>query len=128
MQTGSLADGGRLWMLKVKGTDNADLAKSQPAGATYDVEWVRDRRPRGSTSAGRRGPDAEHSNDEAITFVGNQGRALGAAGFSRLEGAVYDHGWVFWTSTQGGGAADDRCRSTRSAAGARAAGRSGAWT
>jgi secreted PhoX family phosphatase len=104
MKTGSLADGGTLWMLRVKGTPNADLAKSQPAGATYDIDWVPIATP--WFDFGRpAGPDAEHSNDEAINFVGNQGRALGAAGFSRLEGAVYDHGWIFWTSTQGGGAA-----------------------
>jgi len=105
MKTGSLADGGTLWMLKVTGVDNADLAVSQPDGATYPVEWVKIDTP--WFDFGRpAGPDAEHSNDEAITFVGNQGRAKGAAEFSRLEGAVYDRGWVFWTSTQGGGPAE----------------------
>jgi len=104
MQTGRLADGGTLWMLKVKGVDNADLAKSQAAGATFAVEWVRIDTP--WFDFGRPpGSVAVHSNDEAITFVGDQGRAKGAAGFSRLEGAVYDHGWIFWTSTQGGGPA-----------------------
>jgi secreted PhoX family phosphatase len=104
MATGRLADGGTLWMLKVKGTPNADLAKSQPAGATFAVEWVQIDTP--WFDFGRPpGSVALHSNDEAITFVGDQGRAKGAAGFSRLEGAVYDHGWVYWTATQGGGAA-----------------------
>ncbi len=39
-------------------------------------------------------------------FVGNQGRAQGAAGFSRLEGQAYDSGVVYFTSTQGGGTAE----------------------
>jgi secreted PhoX family phosphatase len=42
-------------------------------------------------------------NDEAISFVGDQGRARGAAHFSRLEGANYTHGEIYFTSTQGGG-------------------------
>ena len=44
--------------------------------------------PRSSTSATRAGPRAP-------------------AGFSRLEGAIYDNGVVYFTSTQGGGAAMD---------------------
>jgi secreted PhoX family phosphatase len=43
------------------------------------------------------------TNDQAIRFVGDQGRAKGAAYFSRLEGQVYDDGIVYFTSTQGGG-------------------------
>ena len=46
------------------------------------------------------------TNNDAISFVGDQGRARGAAYFSRLEGAVYDRGVVYFTSTQGGGAAE----------------------
>ena len=38
--------------------------------------------------------------------VGDQGRAQGAALFSRLEGQVYDDNVVYFTSTQGGGAAE----------------------
>ncbi len=49
------------------------------------------------------GQPAPTTNDEAIVFVGNQGRAKGAAYFSRLEGQVYDRGIVYFTSTQGGG-------------------------
>ena len=42
-------------------------------------------------------------NDVAISAVGDQGRAKGAALFSRLEGAYTAHdGTVFFTSTQGG--------------------------
>ena len=36
--------------------------------------------------------------------MSNQGLALGAARFSRLEGTIYDAGLVYFTSTQGGGA------------------------
>jgi len=42
------------------------------------------------------------TNNQAISAVGNQGRAQGAAIFSRLEGAVYDRGLVWFISTQGG--------------------------
>ncbi len=42
-------------------------------------------------------------NDEAISFVGNQARAAGAAHFSRLEGASFTRREVYFTSTQGGG-------------------------
>jgi uncharacterized protein len=35
--------------------------------------------------------------------VGGQGRAQGAAWFSRLEGAVDDRGTIYFCSTQGGG-------------------------
>jgi len=103
MAVGGLRDGGTLWMLKVKGVDRADLARSQPNGTAYDVEWVPIAAPDVDYGAPVNGvPRA--SNDQAIVHVSAQGRSQGAAGFSRLEGAVYDHGWVFWTSTQGGGA------------------------
>ena len=92
-------------MLKVKGVDNADLAEHQPTGATYDVEWVAIDEPvvrlRPPARTGRRALPTTRPSQ----FVGNQGLAQGAAGFSRLEGAVYDHGWVYFTSTQGGGRA-----------------------
>jgi secreted PhoX family phosphatase len=35
-------------------------------------------------------------------FVGDQGRAKGAAIFSRLEGIFFDSGKVYLVSTQGG--------------------------
>ena len=53
------------------------------------------------------------TNDQALVKVGDQGRAQGAALFSRLEGQVYDANVVYFTSTQGGatpsrtGAPDD---------------------
>ena len=46
------------------------------------------------------------TNDTALTYVGNQGRAQGAAYFSRLEGSYYENGTIYFTSTQGGGPAE----------------------
>ncbi len=98
----ALRDGGRLFMAKVRGTGNADLARHQERGATYRIEWVEIEEP--SFDAGRPAPGQPPAmtNDQAISFVGNQGREKGAALFSRLEGTTYDHGWIFFTSTQGG--------------------------
>jgi secreted PhoX family phosphatase len=97
MVTGRLADGGTLWMLKVVGVDKADLARKQPAGAVYDVEWVPIDDPWFEGTV----PPSD-TNDDAIRFVSAQGLAQGAAMFSRLEGTIYDRGWVYFTSTQGG--------------------------
>jgi secreted PhoX family phosphatase len=97
MATGRLADGGTLWMLKVKGVTNADLARKQPAGAVYDVEWVQIDEPWFDN-----GTTPNQANDDANRFVSRQGLAKGAAMFSRLEGTIYDRGWVYFTSTQGG--------------------------
>ncbi|WP_084961808.1 alkaline phosphatase PhoX [Thermoactinospora rubra] len=93
-----ILDGGRLQMLAVRDQPGKDLSAGQPAGAAYKVTWV-----------DIDDPDPEFtgkpSNDEAIQAVGKQGRAKGAALFSRLEGAVYHHGTVYFVSTQGGATA-----------------------
>ena len=75
------------------------------AGATYDVEWVDIPEPDVEFPY-TPGQPAPTPNDTALVFVGDQGRAQGAAGFSRLEGQAYDAGVVYFTSTQGGGAAE----------------------
>jgi secreted PhoX family phosphatase len=98
MKAGRLMDGGKLYMLKVKGVWNAELARSQPNGTTYKVEWVGIEDPWFDD-----GTTITRTNDEAIQYVGQQGRAQGAAKFSRLEGTVYDHNTVYFSSTQGGG-------------------------
>jgi hypothetical protein len=105
MPAGRLGDGGRLQMLAVKGRPNLDLAVDQPHRATYQVEWVDidDPAPRFPYTPGQTAPT---TNNEAIRYVGDQGRAQGAAYFSRLEGATYDNGVVYFTSTQGGGPAE----------------------
>ena len=104
MTSGRLDNRGRLQMLKVKGVKNAHLEASQRKGVRYPVEWVDIDDP-DPTYAYTPGKVAPTSNGTAATHVGNQGRAQGAAHFSRLEGTVYDRGVVYFTSTQGGGAA-----------------------
>lgn len=96
IDAGRLQDGGRLQMLAVRGRPNLDLAAEQPLRATYEVEWVDIPDPDPTFPPGT-------TNDQAISAVGDQGRAQGAAWFSRLEGAAYDDGTVYFCSTQGGG-------------------------
>ena len=105
LHTGRLGNGGRLQMLAVKGRPNLDLAADQPKRATYRVEWVDidDPAPSFPYTPGQTAPT---TNNQALTHVGNQGRAQGAAYFSRLEGAAYDNGVVYFCSTQGGGPAE----------------------
>jgi secreted PhoX family phosphatase len=102
MQSGRLADGGRLQMLAVAGIPNADLAASQRQRATYNVTWVDIEQP-DVVFPYTPGQPAPTSNNDAINFVGNQGREQGAAWFSRIEGCVYDRGVVYFCCTQGGG-------------------------
>jgi secreted PhoX family phosphatase len=90
-----LRDGGRLEMLKVEGVMNAELDHGQPANATYGVEWVTIDDPDPTFPPGT-------TNDQAIVAVGGQGRAKGAAIFSRLEGIFYDSHKIYLVSTQGG--------------------------
>ena len=105
MVSGFLGNEGALEMLKVVGVPHEHLERNQAQGATYDVEWVPigDPDPMFPYTPGQPAPT---SNNEAINYVGNQGRALGAAHFSRAEGQVYDDGIVYFTATQGGGAAE----------------------
>jgi len=105
VRTGKLGNDGQLQMLAVVGHPNIHLEAAGVAGTTYDVEWVDIADPN-PTFPYTPGLPAPTTNNDAISFVGNQGRALGAAHFSRLEGAVYDRGVVYWTSTQGGGVAE----------------------
>jgi secreted PhoX family phosphatase len=105
MDTGRLDNEGRLQMLAVKGQPNVDLAAEQPRRATYQVEWVDidDPAPSFPFTPGETAPT---TNDQALMYVGNQGRAKGAAYFSRLEGSAYDTGVIYFCSTQGGGPAE----------------------
>jgi secreted PhoX family phosphatase len=90
-----LTDGGKLEMLKIEGRSNAVLDKGQTPGVTYGVEWVTIDDPDPTFAPGT-------TNNQAIQAVGAQGRAKGAAIFSRLEGIFYDAGKVYLVSTQGG--------------------------
>ena len=92
---GEIRDGGSLQMLAVEGEPNKELSGHQARGTSYDVTWVDIEDPDPDFGPGT-------TNDQAIVAVGEQGRAKGAANFSRLEGAVYDAGLVYFTSTQGG--------------------------
>jgi secreted PhoX family phosphatase len=105
LATGRLEDGGRLQMLRVRGIPNAELAAAQRRRATYEVDWVdiEDPAPSFPYTPGQTAPT---TNDQAIRYVGDQGRRQGAAHFSRLEGCVYDNGVVYFCSTQGGGPAE----------------------
>jgi uncharacterized protein len=105
LHCGRLDDGGRLQMLAVRGQANVDLAVSQPARATYRVEWVDIDDP-ALTFPYTPGQTAPTTNDQALTYVSRQGWAQGAAYFSRLEGSAYDNGVVYFCSTQGGGPAE----------------------
>ncbi len=105
MTAGAMENGGQLQMLAVDGIDNADLAAEQRRRATFPVVWVDIEDPAPSF-AYTPGETAPTTNNEAIQYVGLQGFAQGAAGFSRLEGAAYDNGVVYFTSTQGGGEAN----------------------
>lgn len=95
VQGGRLEDGGTLQMLAVEGTDDIDLSAPQQAGTTHPVRWITIPEPDPTFPKGT-------TNDQAISAVGDQGRDLGAAVFSRLEGAVTNRGIVYFVSTQGG--------------------------
>jgi secreted PhoX family phosphatase len=105
VRAGHLADGGRLQMLRVEGQPEAHLEAAQVVGTSYPVEWVDIDDP-DPTFPYTPGLPAPTSNNAAIVHVGDQGRAQGAAHFSRLEGAVYAKGEIYFTSTQGGGPAE----------------------
>lgn len=95
MDVGGLMDGGTLEMFAVADQPNAVLDKGQTTGVTYDGAWVVIDDPDPTFEEGT-------TNNEAISAVGDQGRAKGAATFSRLEGIFYSDGKVYLVSTQGG--------------------------
>jgi secreted PhoX family phosphatase len=102
MVAGKLDNDGELEMLAVRGTPNKHLEGHQEQGATYRVRWVKIKDPN-IVFPYTKGVEATTSNNDAIRYVGDQGRRRGAAYFSRLEGQVYDDGVVYFASTQGGG-------------------------
>ena len=106
MTSGALDRHGALHMLKVKGVTNAHLEGHQVEDTVYEVEWVPIAEPDVEYPY-TEGEPAPTPNNTALTHVSSQGWAQGAAYFSRLEGQVYDDGVVYFTSTQGGGPAQD---------------------
>jgi secreted PhoX family phosphatase len=105
MATGSLDNGGGLQMLRVVGQVEAHLEANQANGATYDIDWVDIADP-DPTFPYTPGQPAPTPNDTALSYVGNQGRAQGAAHFSRLEGATLSKEKIYFDATQGGGPAE----------------------
>lgn len=99
MADGHLADGGVLEMLAVVGAPGEDLSDAE-AGNSYAVTWVEIGDPDPTFAPGT-------TNNEAIVAVGDQGRAQGAALFSRLEGAAEHGGLIYFVSTQGGATPPD---------------------
>ena len=86
-----LTHGGRLYALKVVGVDHFvfDTPASFENGTSWDVEWVLIDDPQAKTES-----------------TAAQGIARGAASFSRGEGAFYDSGYIYFTSTDGGGVSE----------------------
>ncbi|HEX9003081.1 MAG TPA: alkaline phosphatase PhoX [Blastocatellia bacterium] len=85
---GKLAEGGQLQMLAVAGKSQFDLRTGQKNGQSYAVTWVNIN-------------DPDPANADA-TSIYDQGFALGAATFARLEGIWYGGDSLFFTATSGG--------------------------
>jgi secreted PhoX family phosphatase len=103
VDAGGLDNDGRLQALAVAGRPNIALEGNQVSGAAFDAIWVDIAEPDHSFPF-TPGQTAPTTNNEAINWVGNQARALGAAHFSRLEGATFSRHKIYFSSTQGGGA------------------------
>jgi secreted PhoX family phosphatase len=86
-----LAAGGRLQMLSITDLPNYDAREGQTAGKRLDVTWI-----------DIADPDPPYRNLADERGVFEQGWALGAAKFNRLEGCWWSHGSVFFVSTSGG--------------------------
>lgn len=90
--TAGVYTAGRLQMLAIKGRPNYNTTSGQRVGKPLPVVWVDIERPDP--------PEAE--TDPLAVF--KQGQAGGGAIFSRLEGAWYGDGSVFFHATDGGDA------------------------
>ncbi len=99
-QRGSAPDAGRQGEEELRPRGHASHAQASCKVAWVDID---DPDPTFPYTPGRPAPT---TNNDAINYVGNQGRAKGAAYFSRLEGCVYSNGKVYFCSTQGGGSAE----------------------
>ncbi|MBT9456812.1 MAG: DUF839 domain-containing protein [Burkholderiaceae bacterium] len=95
---GSLAQGGKLQMAKVKGLNNVNIAPAQ-LDQTYELEWVDIANPdqnRGNAT----GPDGAAITNAAGPFV--QGWQQGGLRMNRGEGIWYFAGKMFVMDTSGG--------------------------
>ena len=106
MKLGRLDNRGRLQMLAVRERPNIHLEANQRRGADVRREVGRHRRSGAALPLHARRAGTDHERRCARSTCRSQGWAQGAAYFSRLEGAAYDDGVVYFTSTQGGGAAE----------------------
>lgn len=88
--SGKLAQGGKLEMLAIRGRSRYDTATGQKVGRTLRCEWVPIKDP--DPTDAERHPDA----------VYQQGRALGAARFLGLEGAMFSGGSVYFVASEAG--------------------------
>jgi uncharacterized protein len=88
--SGKLAQGGRLEMLAVQGRSKYDTATGQKVGRTLQCEWVPVKDP--DPTDAEKHPDA----------VYQQGRALGAARFLGLEGALWSGDSVYFVASEAG--------------------------
>ena len=100
---GALEEGGRLEMLRVRATRNADL-RTPAAGDVHEVDWVPVREPDHDPEA-----FAPEGFGGDIVGVGKsgpylQGEAAGAARFARGEGAWHHGGLIYWVDTAAGAA------------------------
>ena len=88
-----LVAGGKLQILGVRGKPQYDAREGQRPGRKLPVRWI-----------DVPDPDPEYDNEDDPRGTFQQGWALGAAKFNRLEGCWYADGSVFFVSTSGGDA------------------------
>lgn len=100
---GALEEGGRLEMLRVRGTPNADL-RTPATGDTHAVDWVPIAEPNHDPERfdpGAFGGDVVGTGKSGPYL---QGEAGGGARFARGEGAWYHGDSIYWVDTAGGAA------------------------
>lgn len=102
-KVGALEEGGKLEMLRVRGTPNADL-RAPAIGDEHEVDWV----PVPEPDADPEGfvPEQLGGNTLSVGKSGPylQGEAAGGARFARGEGAWQQGGLIYWVDTAGGAA------------------------
>lgn len=102
-KSGALEEGGRLEMLRVQDTPNADL-RAPATGDTHSVDWV----PIAESDHDPEGFDPEAFGGGVVGTGKSgpylQGEAAGGARFARGEGAWYHGDSIFWVDTAGGAA------------------------
>ena len=100
---GALEEGGRLEMLRVVGTPNADL-RAPSTGDVHAVDWVPIAEPDSDPEGFA--PEGFGGNVVSIGKSGPylQGEAAGGARFARGEGAWWHGDLIYWVDTSAGAA------------------------